>query len=75
MGGVVFSVTSFGVGAFVRFKSKKSHPWTYGIYRGVEKNDQGRPWAYTFSQTPLGPVTRWLAYWPDFIEAATVGKS
>lgn len=69
MSAVKFRQTSFGPGALVRFKDVPSHRWTYGIYRGVRKVD-GHPVAYEFSETPLGPATRWLAYWPKFIECA-----
>lgn len=66
---VPFKSTSFGPGSMTRFKSLKSHRWEYAIYRGVEKVD-GRAVAYTFSDYPLGPITRWLGYWPEFIECA-----
>ena len=66
---VQFRATSFGPGTLVRFKDLKSHRWDYGIYRGVSKHE-GRTVGYEFSNLPLGPITRWLGYWPDFIEAA-----
>lgn len=66
---VKFINTSFGPGSFVRFKSVKSHRWEYGIYRGLRKHE-GRSVAYEFSETPLGPITRWLGYWPEFMECA-----
>jgi hypothetical protein len=64
-----FENTSFGPGSFVRFKGMKSHPWTYATYRGVEDRED-RPGAYVFSVYPLGPITRWLMYWPEFMETA-----
>jgi hypothetical protein len=64
-----FESTSFGVGSLVRFKSRESWPWQHGIYRGVEERE-GCSVAYLFSDTPLGPVTRRLTYWPEFIETA-----
>ena len=66
---VRYEATSFGVGSLVRFKSRKSYNWEHGIYRGVEKHE-GRAVAYLFSDYPLGPITRWLMYWPAFIECA-----
>ena len=66
---VKFISTSFGPGSFVRFKSLKSHRWEHAIYRGVSKHD-GRSVGYEFSDTPLGPITRWLGYWPEFMECA-----
>jgi hypothetical protein len=67
---VRFAATSFGPGSLVRFKQKKSHPWTYGIYRGTEKEGDLLV-CYTFSDYPLDVITRRLYYWPDIIEAAT----
>jgi hypothetical protein len=61
--------TSFGPGNVVRFKSVKSHKWTYAIYRGTSTLG-GRTLGYEFSDYPLGPITRWLGYWPEFIETA-----
>lgn len=69
MSGFRFEATSFGPGSFVRFKIMKSHRWDYAIYRGTNENG-GHPLSYEFSQTPLGPITLWLGYWPEFIEAA-----
>lgn len=69
MSGVKFIKTSFGPGSFVRFKSLKSHRWEYGIYRGTTTHN-GRTVGYEFSETPLGPITKWLGYWPGFIECA-----
>jgi|GEM_PF-4359761 len=69
MSGYKFEVMSFGPGSFVRFKSMKSHRWDYAIYRGVSREGVG-PVVYVFSQTPLGPMTLWLADWPDFVETA-----
>lgn len=66
---VRYEKTSFGEGSLVRFKHRKSYNWEYGIYRGVEKHE-GRAFAYTFSDYPLGPITRWMMIWPDFIECA-----
>lgn len=71
---VQFKPTSFGPGSLVRFKDRKSYNWTYGIYRGVEKHE-GRAVAYEFSDTPLGPITRWLMYWPKFMETAVTAWS
>ena len=61
---VKFQNTSFGPGSFVRFKELKSHRWEYAIYRGTEDR------AYQFSDTPLGPITRWMHVWPTIIECA-----
>ena len=69
MSGFRFEVTSFGPGSFVRFKSMKSHRWNYAIYRGVSREGVGAV-GYEFSRTPLGPMTLWLGYWPDFVETA-----
>lgn len=71
---VAFEATSFGPGSLVRFRQRKSHRWEHAIYRGVEERD-GRPFAYTFSETPLGPITRWMLVWPEHIEAAVVGHA
>lgn len=68
-----FVKTSFGPGSFVRFKSVSSHRWEYGIYRGTSQHN-GRVVAYEFSETPLGPVTRWLHYWPEFMECAVTER-
>lgn len=69
MRSLTFVETSFGPGTLVRFKDRKSHRWTYGIYRGTHKYE-GRTVGYQFSDLPIGPITRWLGYWPEFIEAA-----
>lgn len=68
---VLWSETSFGVGTLIRFKEAKSHPWSYGIYRGVTKHE-GRASGYELSHEPLGPITTWLGYWPKYVEVATV---
>lgn len=67
--GIRYEHTSFGPGSLVRFKDLKSHSWTYAIYRGVEKHE-GRSVAYQFSDYPLGEITRWLGYWPKYMETA-----
>lgn len=67
--GMRFEATSFGPGAFVRFRDVKSHAWTYATYRGTEKSERGVRF-FQFSDHPLGPITRLLTYWPRFIECA-----
>jgi len=67
---VIFARTSFGPGTLVRFKSRKSHRWEHAIYRGTFHDDTGKLLGYEFSNFPLGPVTLWLAYWPEYMEAA-----
>lgn len=67
--GIRFVTTSFGPGSMVRFKDRKSSPWTYAIYRGVQ-GDGVKVTAYTFSHLPLGPITLSMAFWPEFIETA-----
>ena len=52
------------IGNLVRFRDNRKHPWTYAIYRGSENR------ATTFSDTPNGPITRWMHGSPRFIEAA-----
>lgn len=71
---VRYERTSFGIGTLVRFKDRKSYAWTHAIYRGTETNDEGRVYAYIFSDYPLGPITRWLGYWPEFMECAVTAS-
>lgn len=61
-------VTKAAPGCLLRWKAHKSDAWEYGYWRGTEHR------MLTFSDSPVGPVTRWAVLGHPFMQVQIVTR-